>query len=152
MEYFIVRVEKSNYLRFDNMVFHRINERERTEFENKNVLINEMVYKTLEDKNLYIFAAQIKDKFIGWVSSVYIPKIGKTNGLGHLFIDELWVNPDYRNNGIAYKLMEKASEISKELNALGLRLYVNSENNEAFSLYKKLGYVNKGMAFFMEKY
>ena len=68
-----------------------------------------------------------------------------------MFIDELWVNPNYRNNGFANKLMEKVSIVSKELNTMGLRLYVNTENIEALKLYKKCGYIDKGNAIFMEK-
>jgi ribosomal protein S18 acetylase RimI-like enzyme len=105
----------------------------------------------LEDKNLYVFAAQKEQKFIGWISAVYIHKISWTNGYGHLFIDELWVNPIYRKKGIANALMRQIEVISKELDAIGLRLYVNSNNDEANSLYKKCGYINKGEAFFMEK-
>ena len=151
MEYEILKVNKSNYLLFDDMLFFRINEREKNEFEQKNTKINDTVYKILEDKNLYLYAAQTGNKFIGWISLVFIPKIGKTNGKGHLYIDELWVNPAYRNNGIAYALMGKGEIISNELNTAGLRLYVNSDNNEALPLYKKCGYIEKGNAIFMEK-
>ena len=47
--------------------------------------------------------------------------------------------------------MEKVNIVSKELNTIGLRLYVNTENIEALSLYKKCGYIDKGNAIFMEK-
>jgi ribosomal protein S18 acetylase RimI-like enzyme len=109
------------------------------------------IYDTLKDKNLYVYAAQTEQKFIGWISAVYIPKISWTNGCGHLFIDELWVNPVYRRNGIANALMQQIEVISKELDTIGLRLYVNSNNDEANFLSKKCGYINKGEAFFMEK-
>jgi ribosomal-protein-alanine N-acetyltransferase len=72
-------------------------------------------------------------------------------GLLNKSIDELWVNPVYRRNGIGNALMQRIEIISKELGAIGLRLYVNQNNDEANSLYKKRGYINKGEAFFMEK-
>jgi ribosomal protein S18 acetylase RimI-like enzyme len=133
------------------MIFFRKNGRERNENEKANIQIGNKIYDMLEDKNLYIFAAQTEQKFIGWISAVYIPKITWTNGYGHLFIDELWVNPIYRKNGIGNALMQRIEIISKELSTIGLRLYVNSNNDEANSLYKKCGYINKGEAFFMEK-
>jgi ribosomal protein S18 acetylase RimI-like enzyme len=151
MEYSIVKVDKNNYALFDEMVFFRKNGRERDESEKANMQIDNKIYDTLEDKNLYVFAAQTEQKFIGWISAVYIPKISWTNGYGHLFIDELWVNPVYRRNGIANALMRQIDVVSKELETIGLRLYVNSNNDEANSLYKKYGYINKGEAFFMEK-
>lgn len=47
--------------------------------------------------------------------------------------------------------MEKADAISKELNTLGLRLYVSVDNDDAILLYKKCGYGNQHEALFMEK-
>jgi ribosomal protein S18 acetylase RimI-like enzyme len=115
MEYFIVKIDKNNYSLFDEMVFFRKNGRERNENEKTNIQIDNKIYDTLEDKNLYVFAAQIEQKFIGWISAVYIPKISWTNGYGHLFIDELWVNPVYRRNGIANALMQQIEVVSNEL-------------------------------------
>ena len=148
MEYSIVKVDKNNYLLFDEMVFYRKNGRERSEKEKSEVIIDNMVYETLEDKNLYVFAAKMEEKFIGWVSAVYIPKISWTNGNGHLFIDELWVNPNYRRKGIGHALMEKIENIAKEINVIGLRLYAN---NEGKYLYEKCGYKSLNEATFMEK-
>lgn len=131
-------------------IYH-INEREGSENERTSIKSDFAIYKTLEDKNLYLFVAQVGDKFIGWISVVYIPKVDRTNGRGHLFIDELWVRSDCRRNGIAHALMEKADIISKELNSLELRLYVSVDNADAILLYKKRGYGNQHESFFMEK-
>jgi ribosomal protein S18 acetylase RimI-like enzyme len=152
MEYSIVKVDRDNYKMFDDMVFFRINKRERTEQEQAEIQSSDTVYEVLDSENLYVFAAQSEDKFIGWISLVYIPKIGKSNGKGHLFIDELWVNPAFRKKGIANGFMKQADVLSKEINALGLRLYVNTTNDEAIALYEKCGYTSKfGTALFMEK-
>jgi ribosomal protein S18 acetylase RimI-like enzyme len=151
MEYSIEKIDETNYPLFDDMVFFRINGRERNADEQMRARIDAGVYKTLKNKNLYIFAAKTDNKFIGWISLVYIPKVGRTNGRGYLYVDELWVNPAYRKNGIAYSLMEKGNIISNELDTLGLRLYVNTDNDEAFSLYKKCGYKVQRNAIFMEK-
>ncbi|MDR3115151.1 MAG: GNAT family N-acetyltransferase [Treponema sp.] len=151
MEFAIVKVDKNNYVLFDEMVFFRKHGRERDENEKASIQIANKIYDTLEDKNLYVLAAQTEQKFIGWISAVYIPKISWTNGRGHLFIDELWVNPVYRRNGIAHALMRHIDVIAQELDAIGLRLYVNANNDEAHALYKKCGYSNTGEAFFMEK-
>ena len=186
MEYSIEKIDETNYSLFDDMVFFRINGRERNADEQMHAGIDTGVYKTLKDRNLYIFAAKTDNqppqsgrgmvvpvrnltrgliprpkgrgikplaynKFIGWISLVYIPKVGRTNGRGYLYVDELWVSPAYRKNGIAYSLMEKGNTVSNELNTLGLRLYVDTDNDEAFSLYKKCGYNVQRNAIFMEK-
>ena len=148
MEYSIVKADKNNNFLFDEMVFCRKNERERSEKEKSEVIIDNMVYEILEDKKLNVFAAKMEGKFIGWVSAVYIPKISWTNGNGHLFIDELWVNPNYRRKGIGHALMEKIENIAKEINVIGLRLYAN---NEGKYLYDKCGYKSLNEATFMKK-
>jgi len=151
MDYSIVMVTEDNYFIFDDMIFWRHYEREKNDDEKK---INDFsqAHSTLENKNFYVFAAQVDDKFVGYISATYIPKISRTNGRGHLFIDELWVNPHFRKRGIANALMKRVDTLSKEINTLGLRLYVNTTNVVGISFYKKCGYKDKyGMALFMEK-
>ena len=151
MDYAIVRVAKANYPLFDDMVFFRIHgrERNRQEFaESKNF---DAVYQTLDDKNLHIFAVLLDGEFVAWISAVYIPKVGRTNGKGHLFVDELYVSPAYRQRGLAKALLERAELLAKEIGALGLRLYVNTDYAEAIALYKKCGYSTQGEALFMNK-
>lgn len=40
-----------------------------------------------------------------------MPKVGKYNGFGHVYVDELWIHPSYRRNGLAYELMKKAEAL-----------------------------------------
>ena len=58
MDYSIVKVDKDNYTLFDNMVFFRINGRDKNEIERISNKIDNTVFDTLEDKNLFIYAAQ----------------------------------------------------------------------------------------------
>ena len=151
MEVSIVRVSRRNYQQFDDMVFLRTHERERSEQERGETQNFARIYEVLDNKNLHVFAAQRGDKFVGWISIVQIPKISRVNGKGHLYIDELWVNPALRKQGIAAALIAQADMLSKEMQ-IGLRLYVNQENEEAIALYKKFGYAFQfGTALFMEK-
>jgi len=137
---------------FDDMVFFRINERERSEQERAEARHFDMVYEVLDKPNLHVFAAQSGDRFVGWISIVHIPKISRANGRGHLFIDELWVNPACRKQGIASALMRQADALSDEIDTLGARLYVDPTNAEAVSLYERCGYGRKfGAAILMEK-
>ncbi|MCL2592879.1 MAG: GNAT family N-acetyltransferase [Defluviitaleaceae bacterium] len=151
MDYTIIEINKNNYLMFDDMVFFRINGREKNKVDQLNSKIEKDVFTTLKNKNLTVLAAQIDNKLVGWISLVYIPKIRKTHGKGYLYIDELWVNPMYRKKGIALALMKKGEQICEKYNVIGLRLFVNIDNKEAFSLYEKCGYKNNGNGIFMEK-
>lgn len=50
------------------------------------------------------------------------------------------VHPDFKNQGIAYKLMEFAKEYSMEHKMKSIRLDVTIQNKPAISLYEKCGY------------
>lgn len=152
MEYSVVKVNRDNYHMFDDMVFFRINQRERTEQERAGIQEFDTVYQVLDNPNLFVFAAQLGNQFVGWISIVYIPKISRANGTGHLFIDELWVSPAFRRQGIANALMEKADALSRDMNTSGVRLYVNTDNDTGISLYEASGFERQyGTALFMEK-
>ena len=101
--------------------------------------------------NLFLFAAREEGVFVGWISLVYIPKLGPWKGRGHVYVDELWVEPGHRRKGLAVALMAKADELCAALDATGTRLYVNVNNPGAQSLYEKCGFAENGRALFMEK-
>ena len=55
-------------------------------------------------------------------------------------IDALYVDKEYRNKGIATKLIEKAKEYSKEIGAKKISISVIKDNEIALKLYYKLGF------------
>jgi ribosomal protein S18 acetylase RimI-like enzyme len=152
-EFKIIKIDYHNYSMFDDMVFWRMNGRERTYSEKlestNNSFSDECV--SLANSNLYVYAALVNDKFVGWISIIYMPKVGRLNGLGYLYIDELWVEVTYRKQNIARKLMEKSDELLSTTKSAGVRLYVNIENPNAKRLYKKCCFSENGTAYFMEK-
>lgn len=139
----IERINESNYCRFADMVFWRENGYERKP-------AFEPVPVDLGNPNLYVFAAEDGGRFVGWISLVYIPKVGKWKR-GHIYVDELWIQPDYRRRGIAKELLGKADELKQLLDTGGIRLYVNTENPGALKLYEGCGFYEKGSAYFMER-
>ena len=152
MGYDIVKVNKDNYYLFDDMIFYRGQGRYKNEDELKETQDFNSYYAALEIQTFHVFAVQLEEKFVGYIFINYLPKIGSTNGRGWLYIDDLWVNPDFRRKGIASALMKKADDFSKELNTSGLRLYVNTENPDGIALYKKCGYEQKfGTCMLMQK-
>ena len=153
MEQSIVKVDKDNYFMFDDMIFFRGHERYKNDEELEDRDYFAQYYAILDENYFHTYAMQIDNKFVGYICVVYIPKIGKRENNGFLFVDDLWVNPDYRKIGIAKKLMQKVEYLAKEKDYYGLRLYVAADNDAGISLYKKCGYDNKqyGMSMFMEK-
>jgi ribosomal protein S18 acetylase RimI-like enzyme len=152
MHFTIEKITEENYAMFEDLTFARGNGREKTAEELLLPREYEKTFKTLANENLHIFAAKTDGKFVGYVSAVYIPKVGNPKSPGHFFIDELWTKPNYRNLGAAYALMSKVEEASKKAGAIGMRLYTGSDNAAARALYEKCGYKNLGCdACFMEK-
>ena len=146
MNFTIERITEINYPAFADMTYWRKNG---TEIKN-DAPPGEMVKKHLADKNFRVYAARADDKFVGWIALVFMPKISWTDK-GFVYVDELWVQEDYRMQGIATALMAKADQYKNEIDAAGVRLYVNVNNPTAKHLYEKCGYSCEGTAEFMEK-
>ena len=90
-------------------------------------------------------------RMVGWISLVFMPKLSRWQGAGALYVDELYVEPAFRRQGIARALMVWAERRAKTLGTACLRLYVNLENPAAKALYASMGYLERGSADFMEK-
>ena len=145
----IEQVTVENYPMFDDLLYWREHGAER---EAGQGTVTEDVRQELQNPDLYLFAAASDGRYVGWISLVYIPKVSKWRGHGHVYVDELWVAPQYRRQGVAAALTEKADELRSQFNAVGIRLYVNVENPGARRLYESCGFREDGQAHFMEKY
>lgn len=145
----ICQVNQTNYYKYEDMIYWRINKEERTykmkQLSQSREYISKI--KELRHEGFYVFAAEYEARFIGWIHLMYVPKIGKWKS-GVLYVDELWVAPKYRKNGVAYKLMEKGKEIQNGLKASRMRLCTN--NPAAQKLYEKCDFIVKNECVFME--
>ncbi len=56
------------------------------------------------------------------------------------FLDELYLEPEFRAQGIGTKAMTFAAEASRELGAKRICLEVEKDNTRARDLYRRLGY------------
>lgn len=148
MTYAIERINESFYPLFEDMVFWRENGCERAPSASA---VLEDVQKELCNPNLYLYAARVDNRYVGWISLLYLPKVGKWKGHGHVYVDELWVAPPFRRMGLAKALLAKADELKDALQATGIRLYVNVLNDGAHALYASCGFQEDGQAWFMEK-
>lgn len=148
MNYTIEKIDENNHSLFDDMVFWRENGFER---EPSQEPVSEQIKKELLNPDLFVYAVKVDGRYVGWISCVYIAKVGKWKGHGHIYVDELWVEPSFRGNGFAKALLKKADELKDKFNATGIRLYVNVNNSVAQNLYEACGYVEDGRAIFMEK-
>lgn len=148
MNYSIVKIEEENYSLFDDMVYWRMNGNERV---TSKQIVSQNILNELRNPNLFIYAVETEGRYVGWISFIYMPKVGKYNGYGHVYVDELWVQPLYRQNGLASELMKKAEELKQKKCAAGIRLYVNADNMNAKKLYEKCDFSVSCSAYLMEK-
>ncbi len=127
---------------FDDMVNWRMDGIELTQEEkeaNKKTDFS-AVYKELEHPGFYSYGALYDGRFVGWITMMYTPKIGRGRWKkGAVYVDELWTAPEFRGKGVATQLMKKAFDCQKETGAVEVRLYVGVDNIIAQELYKKCG-------------
>ena len=142
IKFTIERITRENYHMFDDMVSWRIKGVELTKEEKEANKSNEFieVYKELEHPGFYAYGALCDGRFVGWISIMYTPKIGRRRWKkGVIYVDELWTAPEYRGRGIAKQLIRKAFDCQKETGAVEVRLYVGEDNMVAQELFKKCG-------------
>jgi GNAT superfamily N-acetyltransferase len=83
------------------------------------------------------FVAETKDKeIIGYVTYFfcYYTWIGKS-----LYMDDLYVKPEYRANGIGTRLINRVIEFAKDSHCHKLRWQVSDWNKPAIDFYKNIG-------------
>lgn len=108
----VERITRENYHMFDDMVSWRMTGIESTEEEKKANKSNEFteVYSDLEHPGFYAYGALCDGRFVGWISIIYTPKIGRRRWKkGVIYVDELWVAPNIAEVASADSFCKKHS-------------------------------------------
>lgn len=109
---------------------------------NKNYIVNNWFEKVYNEKNNIIFIAKDNNKIVGYIyCKIDSIEDGPTSNLEAL-IDGLYVEKEYRNQGIATKLINFAINWAKEKNVKNIYLNVLEKNKDAINLYYKKGFKN----------
>ncbi|MBE6623405.1 MAG: ribosomal-protein-alanine N-acetyltransferase [Ruminococcaceae bacterium] len=85
----------------------------------------------------HVLTASVDDKTVGYIGMYY--------SFGEGDITNVAVMNNYRNMGIAKKLISELIELSKKTGISILRLEVRQSNIVAISLYKKFGFYEVGI-------
>ncbi len=108
------------------------------ELEKDNIIVNTMsenqIESTLSDENYIVLKATLNDEIVGFIM---------LNKSDELNIDSIAVKKEFRNLGVASKLIENACEVAKVNNIDTLSLEVSYKNITAYLLYKKLGFIER---------
>lgn len=107
-------------------------------FEKHPELVTNTVEQMLHEKELFhAFVAETNDKkIIGYVTYFfsYPTWIGKS-----LYMDDLYVVPEFRNQGLGLKLTQKLIDFAKASNCKKIHWQVSDWNQAAIGFYESLG-------------
>lgn len=107
------------------------------EFEKEPDAVTNTVERMKKERNFFgFFVAEIDQKIVGVAIYffAYFTWVGKS-----LYLDDLYVKPDYRGQKVGSKLLRKIFELAKKESCQRLRWQVLDWNTNAVELYKKLG-------------
>ncbi len=102
----------------------------------KNFIVKDYFKNVIKNKDNILLCCE-EDKIIK--GYIYLKSIIANNKKGFL-IDGLYVDENYRNNGIATNLMETALSIIKNTDVEFININVLAHNKNAINLYKKFGF------------
>lgn len=100
----------------------------------KNFIVKDYFKNVIKNKDNILLCYEDEKIIKGYI---YLKLIISDNMRGYL-IDGLYVEEDYRNNGIATKLIKDALTMIKDVNFIDIN--VMSQNTRAINLYKKIGF------------
>lgn len=95
------------------------------------------ILERLQKTESIIFAAIIENEYVGF-TQLY-PTFSSVAMKKAFILNDLFVAENYRKNGVAQALMNKAFEFAEDQNARFIALETSVNNPKAQALYKKMG-------------
>lgn len=92
--------------------------------------------RILQDKNAEVIGAFAEDRLVGFAVYFDLPELITGLRLGQL--DDIFVHPDFRNKGIARKMIDSLVDEGKARGWLHLRWVVPGKNVPDVTLYEKI--------------
>jgi len=99
-----------------------------------------------DEKSMFLYFAQVDNKIIG-VSGAMIDEFAKMRH--RALIISIYVMPEYRDKGVGKALMQVLFDQLAKKGVQQVRLFVETQNEDAINLYKSLGFKTVGLC---EKY
>ena len=103
-----------------------------------NRVILDTLWNWIHDKNHIVNGVcyELENKIVGIAHYRTMPRPIKGEYIG--FLDDLYVDPNYRGQKIAQKIINYLKTLSKDNNWSGIRWITHSSNNNAKKLYDKI--------------
>ena len=100
---------------------------------------SELLQTLISNPDYYLLVGELDDKVVSSVTLAIIRNL--THNLRpYSVIENVVTHPDFRNNGYASALMEKASEIARENLCYKIMLMTGSKRESTLQFYKRCGF------------
>ena len=96
--------------------------------------------EAVESDEKYLFVAENDGKLIGFISATVEESVPIFSRGDKLKINEMYVRPENRREGLASRLMERIEEVADDKEVETIELSVDVENKSAQELYRKHGF------------
>lgn len=106
---------------------------------------NDSYEKVINNPQKVVFVAEDAGKLVGFASFSVRDVIRYPKPIAEL--DELFVSPDYRNNGIGKLLLEAVEKKSREPGCYRIFIESHYDHKSAHKFYESLDYTNYGYHF-----
>ncbi|QXM06533.1 GNAT family N-acetyltransferase [Crassaminicella indica] len=100
-------------------------------------------------EHIMIIVAEIDKEVVGFANTWTVYSIWSRGKA--LTVDDLYVLPSYRRNGIGKKIMNYIIEYAENNDYKRVQLHAEIDNEKAHNLYRGLGFSQEEMLFFMKK-
>jgi len=107
---------------------------------------NDSYQKVLQNSSNFIYIGEEDAQIIGFAAFSVRNVVRYPKPIAEL--DEIYINPNFRKQGVGRKLMESVENKAKELNCY--RVYIESQykHEQGHKFYEALGYKNCGYHFY----
>jgi N-acetylglutamate synthase-like GNAT family acetyltransferase len=100
-------------------------------------------YSSESDKEILV--AENQASVVGMVSITYLSRLNQE--FFEMYIPELIVTQNYKNQGIGKKLIESCVKLAKDKKCHRIRLESGNQRKESHIFYKSLGFEQSGLSF-----
>ncbi|HCA41159.1 MAG TPA: GNAT family N-acetyltransferase [Aminobacterium sp.] len=109
------------------------------------------IWYKMEQYSYYKFFVALDDhKYVVGVFSLLVAENLGHSGSPFAVVGNVVVDKDYRHRGIGTMIMKRAMELAMEKGCYKLTLSSNIKREEAHDLYRKLGFQEHGLSFYIE--
>ena len=120
----------------DNLLTELIqDERQYDDSIDENFIVTNFYQNYIEDNTKFLYLAEESNEIIGYIYGYFNKDDTNQNNIAYL--DALYINIDYRKQGIANKLIAEFKKWARENNCTSMEVNVCSKNIKAKNLYLK---------------